>query len=146
VPFAATAAGCTPAAGVGHERMTPMARWLSLDDLKGAEVASIAFVRDYVEVNFDGPILRSIASPTIEVAGKRLTFPEEGSRDALCGLIGQTVVVVEERSDAILVAFGAAQLRIPRADPSIGAEVAHFVPWDRALRVDLMRIWMNQAS
>jgi hypothetical protein len=61
-------------------------------------------------------------------------------------LIGQTVVVIEERPHEVVVDFGAAQLRIPLADRSVGPEVAHFVPWDRAARVDLMRIWMNQAS
>jgi hypothetical protein len=52
------------------------------EDLVGCEVSGVSFVRDYVEVLFDGPVLRSLASPMVR-EGERVTrFPEEGSRRA----------------------------------------------------------------
>jgi len=44
-----------------------MQRYAGLEDLVGEEVGSVGFIRDYVEINFDGPILRSLSAPTVTV-------------------------------------------------------------------------------
>jgi hypothetical protein len=62
-----------------------------LKDLIGREISAVAFVRDYVEFHFDGPILRSRADPQVAVGEAVYCFPKPGSRDALCLVIGATV-------------------------------------------------------
>jgi hypothetical protein len=62
-----------------------------LKDLIGREISAVAFVRDYVEFHFDGPILRSRADPQVAVGEAVYCFPKLGSRDALCLVIGATV-------------------------------------------------------
>ena len=60
----------------------------SAESLVGEEFNAVAFVMDYVEFDFNGPILRALSPPRLEHEGGIFTFPEPGSRDALCSLIG----------------------------------------------------------
>ncbi len=71
------------------------------EDLVGCEVSGVSFVRDHVEMLFDGPVLRSLASPMVREGDQVARFPEPGSRDALCRLIGRTVELAEDRHDAL---------------------------------------------
>ena len=97
--------------------------------LVGAEVGGVAFVRDYVEVHFDGPILRAFSEPAVEIDGMRFQFPSEGSRDRLCLLIGRTVTDVREDAESLLLCFGGrAQLRVPLVTSELVIEAAHLVP------------------
>lgn len=103
----------------------------SVRDLVGEEISGICFVRDYVEIHFDGPILRSLARPSVTVGQEMSTFPEEGSRDQLCRLIGHTVIRIEitEGHSIELWASSGASLRIPLdGTNSSWPEAAHFVP------------------
>jgi hypothetical protein len=61
----------------------------SFEDLAGSELSGVCFVRDYVEFRFDGPVLRSLASPVAVVDGVRFESPDAGSTDALRQLIGR---------------------------------------------------------
>ena len=54
-----------------------------LSDLAGSELSAICFVRDYVELHFDGTILRSLSDPVVVTSAGRSCVPEDGSRDAL---------------------------------------------------------------
>ena len=118
-----------------------MGQLSELDDLIGAEVGSVAFVRDYVEINFDGPIVRSLSSPIINVGGADFRFPDAGSRDALCELIGTSLEGVHESDAEIVLRFDAATLVIPKQGDT-GAEIAHFVPFaEGRLMVEQMLIW-----
>jgi hypothetical protein len=117
-----------------------------LECLVGEELNIVAFVMDYVEFHFNGPILRAISNPVVEHAGRRVRFPDTGSRDALCALIGTEVLAVEERDhDRIeLRTTGGHVLTIPLDDASYrGAEAAHFVPADDRGRLQAggMIIW-----
>jgi len=97
--------------------------------LVGAEVGGVSFIRDYVEVHFDGPILRALASPIVEIAGTDVQFPFEGSRDCLCLLIGKTVVAAREETEALVLEFGGSMLlRIPLVTSELVPEAAHLVP------------------
>jgi hypothetical protein len=58
---------------------------LSVEDLRGLQLGGVAFVRDYAELLFDGPIVRCYAPPQVVTEVGSVRFPEEGSRDALCG-------------------------------------------------------------
>jgi hypothetical protein len=114
--------------------------------LVGEELNTVAFVMDYVEFSFNGPVLRALSNPIVDAAGVRLQFPEPGSRDALCLLIGSEVGAVTVRDgDRIELALNNEHsLTIP-LDPGSrrGAEAAHFVPArrDGSLRVADMMIW-----
>ena len=71
-------------------------------ELKGEELSAVAFVRDYVEFHFDGPVLRAFTNPEVVLStGAVARFPGPGSCDALRALIGSTVRAVrfeEERA------------------------------------------------
>jgi hypothetical protein len=97
--------------------------------LVGEELNAVCFVMDYVEFRFNGPILRAMNSPWLETPGGNLVFPTNGSRDAFCALIGETVVDIKIVPDELLrVSFGERSIRIPlRIDKSTGPEAAHFV-------------------
>jgi hypothetical protein len=99
--------------------------------LIGEEVSAVSFVTSYVEFIFNGPVLRAIAWPTLRAANQTYTFPEPGSRDALCALIGQVVRSVENRDgNLIRLSFASGdELTIPLDEASLASgEGAHFVP------------------
>jgi len=102
-----------------------------LNALLGEQLSGVAFVQDYVEFHYDGKILRSLAPPSVSLAGDSSAFPHRGSRDALCSLIGRTVERIQvEEGDRIEVRFaGDATITIPlNASARTGPEAAHFVP------------------
>jgi hypothetical protein len=100
-----------------------------LGALTDEEVSGIAFVRDYVEVHFDGPILRAFAPPTVTAAGVQSEFPAAGSRDALCQLIGEVVQDALDEDTQITLRFrDGSVLEIPKTSPGVGAEIAEFIP------------------
>jgi hypothetical protein len=120
-----------------------------LEDLVGCELSAVAFVRDYVEFQFDGPVLRSLAPPVVIVGALRHEFPQAGSRDALCELIGRLVEGAAELSDRLSVSFaGDVLLEIPRSSSKDTLfEVAHFVPMPGGkYDVASMIIWENLRS
>ena len=122
-----------------------------LGSLVGEDVSAIAFVRDYVELHFDGPILRAFANPLVRADGYESTFPSFGSRDALCSVIGRKVasVVVTEDSpmgdDRIEVTLDhGVSVVIPLGqEHRAGPEAAHYIPSrpDGSLMIERMHIW-----
>lgn len=101
----------------------------SIESLAGEELSAVSFVRDYVEFHFDGPVLRALTDPRVELGGESAVFPARGSRDLLCALIGRTVRLVEARDGVhIRLTFeDGAQLTLPLDDASyVGPEGAHF--------------------
>src|SRR5438874_8747737 len=114
--------------------------------LVGEQVNTVAFVMDYVEFKFNGPVLRALTNPIIEGDGLRVRFPEPGSRDALCSLIGSRVAAVTITDDdrIELALSGDRTLTIPLDRESrVGAEAAHYVPAarDGPLRTADHPIW-----
>ena len=100
-----------------------------IETLEGEELNGVAFVMDYVELHFNGPVLRCLAPPTVAGAKGSYTFPLAGSRDALCALIGATVSSVEiAEGRHIRVTFNEARaVTIPLApEARIGPEAATF--------------------
>jgi len=101
-------------------------------DLLGEEISAVCFVRDYVEFHFDGAILRSLSNPIILIQGVEHRFPEPGSRDALCKLIGSTVgdVTVEESQALKVTTTDGSKITIPLDNSHLrGSEAMHFVPY-----------------
>lgn len=102
-----------------------------LRSIIGEPLSGIAFVQDYVEMHYDGRILRALANPAVVVHGNRYRFPDQGSRDALCLLIGKVVedVLIEEGSKISVSFADGAVLVIPLDIASrTGPEAAHYVP------------------
>jgi hypothetical protein len=103
----------------------------NIQDLVGEEISAIAFVRDYVEIHCDGPIVRCLSNPSITFHGTTFRFPEPGSRDALCQAIGSTIgaVTLNETSALELVTTDDWRITI-RLDLNSrrGPEAMHFVP------------------
>jgi len=105
-------------------------RFGTIESLCGEELNTVSFVMDYVDFGFNGPILRALANPTIEVAGRRWTFPASGSRDALCTLIGQSAESVShtEGHSIVLTFSPGTRLVIPLGDDNPTGESAHYLP------------------
>lgn len=102
----------------------------ALGMLVGEEINAICFVMDYVELHFNGPVLRSIADPEISLGEVRAAFPDDAARRLLCDLIGSRVDSVSVQDGvAIALSFSSGhELRIP-LDPGNQAagESAHFM-------------------
>ncbi|MCC5581381.1 hypothetical protein IMZ11_37840 [Microtetraspora sp. AC03309] len=113
--------------------------------LVGEELNTVAFVMDYVEFHFNGPKLTALTDPHVQIGSQTWIFPQAGSRDALCTLIGRTVQAVSiKTNECILLDFGEAILTIPLdEDNRHGPEAAHFFPVNRdgSWRPEGMRIW-----
>jgi hypothetical protein len=101
----------------------------SVERLVGEQLSAVCFVQDYVELHFDGPVIRALTNPVVEFEGQRLTFPAQGSRDALCGLIGRGVARVQLQSAVALTMHfeGGGSIAVPLdANSYRGAEAMHF--------------------
>lgn len=117
-----------------------------IESLVSEQFNAVSFVMDYVEFHFNGPVLRALCNPVLVYQGRRARFPDAGSRDALCSLIGSDVASVDVREhDRIELRTKQGHvLTIPLDDASYrGAEAAHFIPADasRRLQVAAMMIW-----
>lgn len=65
-------------------------------ELREAQLLSVAFVQDYLELDFDGPLLTLYVWPDVADAdGISIAYGEPGYRDALCSVIGETVTTPE---------------------------------------------------
>ncbi|MFF5210398.1 hypothetical protein [Streptosporangium sp. NPDC000396] len=113
--------------------------------LVGEELNIVAFVMDYVEFHFNGPKLTALTDPHIQIGLQTWIFPEPGSRDALCTLIGRTVQAVSIKpNEHIIIDFSEAILTVPLDEDSLhGPEAAHFFPAERdgSHRLKRMMIW-----
>lgn len=101
-----------------------------LGRLVGCELASVQFVRDYVQLRFepssgpDEPVLTCNAPPVVEQDGRRLSDGDGGWADALRALIGQTVIGTDATT-GIGIHFESGLLRMsPTRDELTGPEIA----------------------
>jgi hypothetical protein len=62
-----------------------------LEPLVGEELSAVVFVRDYIQLQFDGPSLTLINDPIVLADGTKYQPTTAGFRDAICGRIGQRV-------------------------------------------------------
>ncbi|MGW1607264.1 hypothetical protein [Streptomyces eurythermus] len=116
--------------------------------LKGLEVSAVSFVRDYVELCFDGPVLRALSDPFGVYGGHAWHFPAPGSGDLMRCYIGKTVDGYEEDPERRLTLhFGEHRFVIPLDDgSSLGPEAAHLVGVDESGTTSVLggiRIWMS---
>jgi hypothetical protein len=102
----------------------------TINSLNGKRINAIAFVMDYVELHFDGPILRCLANPTISHNNICITFPNHGSRDLLCSLIGEEVATIgfTDNFFYLKTTKGHSLEVILKPSEESGPEVLHYVP------------------
>jgi hypothetical protein len=106
-----------------------------IEDIIGSPLSGVCFVIDYVEFHFEGPVIRSFGSVSLIRGSQKATFPDPGSRDAFCSLIGAEVQAVEVSAIDIIVRFvDQRNLLIPL---SSHFEAVHFV----VARNHIMRVW-----
>ena len=90
--------GAPPPAVISAPRLQLVATEAApVPELEGKVLASVRFRPASVELDFSGARIEISGAATIICAGQRLRFPDSGSRDALCSLIG-------DRVDALRVA------------------------------------------
>lgn len=100
----------------------------------GEPVSAISFVQNYVELHFDGNILTARTPVSIVIRQQHFIFPETGSRDALCELIGRRAIdIVICDDDSITLTFDDSSTAVIPLGQEFrsGPEAAQFVPWDR---------------
>jgi hypothetical protein len=69
----------------------------ALGTLVGHDLSSVTFVRDYVQLAFDGPRLNACTAPTVTCGAESLSLGHPGYRDCLWKQIGCQV----KRTEAI---------------------------------------------
>jgi len=122
-----------------------------LAPLLNGDLDMVSFVRDYVEVRIDYNVLRCMTGPIVQTDADTVRFPDHGSRDALCGLIGGVVLDIDITADAIELSMDSGRrLVLPLDETSrtlpdgrIMPEAVHFVPADERGRLEVARmvIW-----
>lgn len=99
--------------------------------LRGMRVSGICFVQDYVELHFDGPILRALTWPILNSPEEISIYATDSTfRDRICQLIGLTVIHTHEVDDKELqLTFDTGwKIRIPLDIASrVGPEAVHLV-------------------
>jgi hypothetical protein len=96
----------------------------------GEPVNAVSFVMDYVELHFNGPVLRLLEPPVVHRPGAAaVQFPGPGSRDALCALIGDPVRAISAVDGGELVLEFASGARVQMSmsqEDRTTPEVLHF--------------------
>lgn len=100
-----------------------------LRQLVGLEVSAVCFVRDYVELHFDGPVLRAVSDPFGRYRCQGWRFPEGNSPTVMRYYISKTVDRFELVPDRFLALdFGEHRFAIPLDEQSrTGPEAAHLL-------------------
>jgi hypothetical protein len=60
----------------------------ALGALVGRDLSSVTFVRDYVQLAFDGPGVNAFTMPTVTSGAENLSLGKPRYRDCLCQQIG----------------------------------------------------------
>ena len=114
------------------------------DLLVGREVSAVCFGRDYVELHFDGPVVRALTLPLGMHGCQVWRFPEGQSPSLMCRFIGEVVdgfVIVPGRHAQL--SFGEHTFTIPLGEQSpTGPEALHIVGVDEDGRPDARQLWI----
>ena len=83
--------------------------------IDGRSLSSVLFDFKSIKLDFAGVRVEVSGNPQVLSGGQRFRFPDSGSRDALCSLIGDRVLAVRSASDRIEIRFiSGADLMIQR--------------------------------
>lgn len=79
---------------------------MAFEELVGRELSSVAFVQDYLQLDFDGAVLTLFIWPDVFREEGSYAFGEPGYRDMLCGELTEEVAEATlEPGEAIEVQF-----------------------------------------
>ena len=92
-----------------------------LPDLTGRRLRSMRFLARTVEIDFGGLVVEVSGNPTVTGGSKRFRYPESGSRDAMCALIGSRVERMRPtQGDRTEIRFDSGwELAIPRSSSAV---------------------------
>lgn len=90
-----TGLSCAPTPASRDDDPTPTLRLVTpsepFPDLTGRRVSSVRFLVRAMEFDFGGLVVEVSGNPIVTAGSKRFRYPETGSRDAICALIGARV-------------------------------------------------------
>ena len=106
-----------------------------IQEVVGEALSAVSFVHDYLELHFDGKVIRAFSPPTVISSGRAFSSDASGWRDALCDLIGRKVreVAIQAAPDArLLLRFlEGAEIEVGLSiSGRVGPEALHYVPGD----------------
>jgi hypothetical protein len=112
--------------------------------LVGQEVSAVCFVRDYVELQFDGPIFRALTAPFGMYGCTGWRLPGASATGGLLRYIGLTVddfVLLPGRYARL--AFGEHSFTVPLDDDArTGPEALHIIGVDDRGETDTRHLWI----
>ncbi len=97
--------------------------------MSARDLGSVTFVRDYVQLSFDGPPLNLYVMPWVYLNGSPLRPRDPGYNDAIVSRVGHTLAAVDEILDYGLVLDwdDGTRFAIPLEGTGLqGAEAAEF--------------------
>lgn len=68
----------------------------------GLELSSITLLKEYMQLNFDGPVFNFYASPTVQCNDQEVSPSDEGYYDTIHKILGERLVSVQEVPEAFL--------------------------------------------
>lgn len=97
-----------------------------LSRLVGRDLATVVFLKWYLQLTFDGPYLNCDVWPTVDIGDGALRHGDSGYRDALCSLLATPVVGTREATGiGLVIEFQSGVVRIhPSPDEIEGPEIA----------------------
>ena len=112
--------------------------------LVGQEVSAVCFVRDYVELHFDGPVVRALTDPFGLYGCQPWRFPDGQALTLMRGYIGEVVdgfvLIPDEYAQ---LSFGEHSFTIPLDEQSReSVEALHIVGVDQDGRTDARHMWI----
>lgn len=114
--------------------------------LVGREVSAVCFVRDYVELHFDGPIVRALTDPrgSWMAQHRGWQYPDSDSVAVILNFIGRVVdgfTFIDGQYAQL--SFGEDVFTIPLTDDARrGPEALHIVGVDESGRTDARHMWV----
>lgn len=72
------------------------------EELQGKDLASVTFVRDYIQLSFDGPGLTLVVDPVVKSSAGEYRREDDGFCDALVSLINKKLRSCELEQDVSL--------------------------------------------
>lgn len=92
-----------------------------LQKLVGLEIASVVFVRGYLQLCFDGPTLSIYSMPSVTTAAGTFHAPRTpGYADALITAINKTVVAADSDEQSLTIRCrDGCSIRVPLDDASL---------------------------
>jgi hypothetical protein len=114
-----------------------------LGKLVAEKLASVIFVRDYVQLDFDDARLTAYVWPTVTTGTSTVSLADAGYRDALCSFIGHEVLATTEAAEVgLVVEFDSGSIVInPEPTELRGPEIAQLSAYDPMWQTSTLAIW-----